>query len=95
MQAEQCRSLRLPQIHSRGHCNGPSRRADRIATVRTRKIAFFMLATTVNYIYHLMGFSIISAETLKKIPFIPIRAELFRMENSKFYSHYVDAYAGS
>ena len=66
-----------------------------MVTARTRRIVFFFMAVVLfNYFYHLMGFSIISAETLKKIPFIPIRAELNRMEYSKYYSQFVDDYAG-
>lgn len=66
-----------------------------VATPRTRKIVvFFMWASAANYFFHLLGFSIISAETLKKIPFIPIKTELFRMEYSEYYSKYADAYAG-
>ena len=65
------------------------------ATTRTKKIClFFMWVSVLNYLFHLTGFSIVSAETLQQISFIPFRVDLVRMEYSDYYRQYVDAYAG-
>ena len=67
----------------------------REANARTKKIcSFFIWVSVLNYLFHLTGFSIISAETLQQNTFIPIRVDLVRMEYSDYYSQYVDAYAG-
>lgn len=70
-----------------------------LVSARAAIIALFMLIVPVinyflNLVFYALGISIISAETLQKLPFIPIKHELARMEHSRYYSQYVDAYAG-
>ncbi|MCF6272857.1 MAG: hypothetical protein L3J37_06640 [Rhodobacteraceae bacterium] len=68
-------------------------------TPRAVKITRVMLAIPIiNFLVSLassvLGVSIISADTLQIIPFIPIRHELASMKYSGYYSQYADAYAG-